>query len=277
MARDNRAFRLPLRFGQGNSKLGAAVSTFSIPAGYTCPEDGSCKSKSGRETGTITEGHKSPETDFRCYAASMECRRPTVRRARWHNYDLLRSCGTVAETAALILDSLSPFVRLLRVHESGDFWSQDYFDAWLAVARARPETTVYFYTRSLRYWVARLDEVGTGRSPGDVPNVVPTASRGGRDDHLIERHGLRSARVVFSVAQAEELGLDVDHDDSHAMRHGPDFALLLHGTQPAGTEAARAVQALRRSGFGGYGRSTRVPLPTTGVPRQCPSSSRSEP
>jgi len=136
---------------------------------------------------------------------------------------------------------------------------------------------VYFYTRSLRYWVARLDEVGTGRSPGDVPNVVPTASRGGRDDHLIERHGLRSARVVFSVAQAEELGLDVDHDDSHAMRHGPDFALLLHGTQPAGTEAARAVQALRRSGFGGYGRSTRVPLPTTGVPRQCPSSSRSEP
>ena len=34
--------------------------------------------------------------------------------------------------------------------------------------------------------------------------------------------------------------LEIDDDDSHAMEHGPSFALLIHGTQPAGTKAARA-------------------------------------
>jgi hypothetical protein len=41
---------------------------------------------------------------------------------------------------------------------------------------------------------------------------VPTASRGGRDDHLIEEHSLRSARVVYSEAEADALGLEIDHE-----------------------------------------------------------------
>jgi len=57
MDRERRAPGPPLRFGQGNAKLGSAVTTFSLPAGHTCPFAGSCRSKSGREAGTITEGH----------------------------------------------------------------------------------------------------------------------------------------------------------------------------------------------------------------------------
>jgi hypothetical protein len=100
---------------------------------------------------------------------------------------------------------------------------------------------------------ARKDEVGDGHTPGAVPNFVPTASLGGRDDLLIDTHGLRSARVVFSEAEAESLGLELDHDDSHAMRHGPDFALLIHGPQPAGSEASQAISNLRKQGEFGYG------------------------
>jgi hypothetical protein len=62
-----------------------------------------------------------------------------------------------------------------------------------------------------------------------------------------------SARVVFSEQEARDLGLAIDHDDSHAMTHGPDFALLVHGTQPKGSDAAAAVRALRDAGFSGYG------------------------
>jgi hypothetical protein len=249
--------RTPLKFGQGNGKLPASVTTFSLPAGHSCPFAAACQSRASRRTGQIRDGR---DVQFRCYAASMEARRPSVRRARWHNLRALRRCRSTEEMTALILDSLSPFARLARVHDSGDYYSQDYFDAWLAVARARPRTTLYAYTKSLPSWLARLDQVGDGRTPGPVPNLVLTASRGGTHDDLIDGFGLRSARVVYSDAEAAELGLDVDHDDSHAMAHGPDFALLLHGTQPTGTPAARAVAALRRGGFYGYGPSTRLPL-----------------
>ena len=51
----------------------------------------------------------------------MEARRPSVRRARWHNLRLLKACRSRDEMAHLILDSLSPFARLVRVHDSGDF------------------------------------------------------------------------------------------------------------------------------------------------------------
>ena len=149
------------------------------------------------------------------------------------------------------------------------FFSQRYFDAWLEVARQRFKTAFYFYTKSLRYWLTRLEDVGDGHTPATVPNFVPTASWGGRDDHLIEAHSLRSARVVYSKEEAESLGLEIDHDDSHAMRHGPDFVLLIHGPQPAGSEASKAISALRDQGEYGYGQKAdairaqhgRLPLP----------------
>jgi hypothetical protein len=251
--------RWPLKFGRGNAKLlDPAIWTFSLPAGHSCPFADECLTKADRRDGWIRDG---PNRRFRCYAASMEARHPTVRRSRWHNFEQLRACRSREEMARLILDSLSPFCRVLRVHDSGDFFSPDYLGAWLDVARERPDTLFYWYSKSLGHWVAHLDEVGDGHSPGTVPNVVPTASWGGREDRLIAEHNLRSARVVFSLDEAHSLGLEIDHDDSHAMAHGPDFVLLLHGTQRSGSDAAEAVRTLRDAGFGGYGPG-RFPLTT---------------
>jgi hypothetical protein len=145
----------------------------------------------------------------------------------------------------LVLDSLPPSAGVVRIHVSGDFYSQTYFDAWLEVARRRPDTLFYAYTKSLPYWVRRKDELPN--------NLVLTASYGGTHDHLIEKHNLRYAKVVLSEAEAAPLGLELDHDDSHAMKQGPSFALLIHGSQPAGTEASKAISALRKQGEFGYG------------------------
>jgi len=94
----------------------------------------------------------------------------------------------------------------------------------------------------------------TGFGIDSIPdNLVLTASYGGTHDELIDRHGLRSAIVVFSREEAAALGLEIDHDDSHAMQAGPSFALLIHGTQPQGTTAAKALSALRAQGEYGYG------------------------
>jgi hypothetical protein len=88
-----------------------------------------------------------------------------------------------------------------------------------------------------------------------LDNFILTASYGGRGDHLISELGLRSTTVVYSEAEAEKLGLAIDHDDSHAARpslRNQDFALLIHGTQPKGTAAAAALKALK--GKGSYSR-----------------------
>ena len=242
--------RRPLRFGNGNAKLNPAILTFSLPAGHACPHAKDCKSKAHRIFGTIRDGS---QTTFRCYAASMEARHGSVRRSRWHNYDALLACSSAREMTRLILDSLSPFAGYVRLHDSGDFFNADYFGAWLDAVRQRPRTLFYAYTKALPFWIQRLDEVGTGYKAGDIPNLVLTASYGGSRDELIERHGLRYARVVHSEVEAEDLGLELDHDDSHAIQPGPSFALLIHGTQPAGTDASQAVRNLRNRGEYGYG------------------------
>ena len=67
---------------------------------------------------------------------------------------------------------------------------------------------------------------------------------------MIEEFGLRSAKVVFSQQEADDLGLEVDNDDSHACdptRANQDFALLIHGVQPKGSKAAEALKILKRN------------------------------
>lgn len=234
--------RRRLRFGRGNAKLDSAIFTFSLPAGHSCPFADACKSKANRQTGRITDG---PNTEFRCYAASMEARHSSVRNSRWRNFEALRACRSKEEMVQLILDSLTPYAGYVRIHDSGDFFSLDYFDAWVEVARSRPHTVFYAYTKALPYWVKRMEKI--------PENLVLTASYGGTHDALIEEHGLRFAKVVYSQDQAAALGLEIDYDDSHAMRPGPSFALLIHGTQPAGTVAGKAVAALRAEGEFGHG------------------------
>jgi hypothetical protein len=239
-----------LRFGRGNAKLDSGVFTFSLPAGHFCPHARACRAQADRRTGFISDGKA---VEFRCYAATSEARARSVRESRWHNAELLKGCRGTKEMAALLLRSLSPFAGVVRIHVAGDFFSQAYLDAWLAVAVSRPRTLFYGYTKGLPFWVRRLDELGTGREPGAVPNFVLTASVGGTHDHLIAEYGLRAAKVVFTEQEAVDLGLPLDHDDTHAMTPGGEFALLVHGAQPAGSEAAKALARLRQSGEFGYG------------------------
>lgn len=243
--------KVTLVFGKGNAKLKQkGLYTFSLPAGWTCPGARDCLSRANKETGKITDG---PDTEFRCFSASDEARHKPARKSRWHNFDTLKGKSR-SEMVALILASLPKNVRIVRIHVAGDFFSLAYLDAWLDVARSRPDVLFYFYTKSIRHWLARLDQIGTGYTPGTLPNVVPTASYGGKDDHLIPVYRLRTALVVGRESQAEALGLEIDHDDSHAMRHGGDFALLIHGTQPPGSQASKDVSALRAKGEFGYGK-----------------------
>lgn len=227
-----------LKFSNSNRKVGKEVYTFDLPAGHSCPFAELCYSKADKDTGKIVDGEK---TEFRCYAASLEVIYTNVRQNRWHNFNALKAIGkNVIGLFELINTSLPKKAKMIRIHSSGDFFTQDYFDAWVLVAKNNPNITFYAYTKSVRFWVKRLNNIPT--------NFVLTASKGGKEDLLINVHDLRYSEVVYSVEQANELGLEIDKNDILAQNNGPSFALLIHGTQPKGSKASQAKVKLEKAG-----------------------------
>jgi hypothetical protein len=237
-----------LKFGEPNAKLKKLakklklkLKTFSLPAGWTCPGAKDCLSRADRETGKIKDG---PDTEFRCFAASGEAVYPSLRKMVWHNFELIKATmmdawrykkDKVQEVASLIIDSL-PKCDIVRVHVGGDYFSKEYLEAWIEVAKRKPDVIFYSYSKSLKFMAEyALPE-----------NLILTASRGGKYDELIDLHGWKEAVVVYSEEEATEKGLDIDHDDEHAAFGKDDFALLIHGVQPKGSMASQALQAIKR-------------------------------
>jgi hypothetical protein len=183
---------------------------------------------------------------------------PAVRLARWYNFDLLHKLSYYDMCDLIHKSLIGKKFSFVRIHVAGDFFSQDYFDAWLNTATYFPEQTFYFYTKSIPFWLLRKKLIGNGRNPGLIRNVVPTASLGSKYDDEIRKNRLRYSKVVYSVEEAAKLKMEIDHDDSHAMRHGKNFGLLLHGTQPKGTEAGKALADLKKKGMFGYSRDKKT-------------------
>ena len=234
-----------LNVQHGNAKLNRDTAILSLPAGHTCPFAKTCRSSCNRVTGKITDG---PHAEIRCYATGAECLFPLIRKSRWDNFELLKSAGTAIGMANLIEQSLAgkKKIKLVRFHQSGDFFNQAYFDAWFMVAQQHPELIFYGYTKALPFWAKRMHAVPA--------NMKLVASRGGTHDYLIEMFGLRSVRVVFSEREARrKWKLEIDHDDCHVWKYDKDFAILIHGTQPAGSLAGKAWYKLCKvQKVGGY-------------------------
>jgi len=234
-----------LMFGLGNAKLSKAIATFSLPAGHSCQFAKECLSKANRMTGKMVDGK---HCRFRCFAASQEALFPSVRRARWNNFDMLREARTIEKMAKLIQKSLPWGLTMVRTHVSGDYFNENYFLAWLNVAYNNPLVTFYGYTKATPFLAKYRKYIS--------PNFRFTASKGGTCDNLIVKHRMKYAEVVFSTEEARRKGLDIDHDDSKAFGEHGSFALLIHGSQPAGSEAGQALYALRKEGVGGYGEAS---------------------
>ena len=234
-----------------NAKL-KGIWHYSLPSGWTCPGALNCLTKADKETGKITD-KQTPDANgmtYRCYSTTMEAIYPSVRKARWGNLDKLKDAKTVEGMTELICDSIPTGLRTiggyLRVHVGGDFFSYDYFNAWMEAAKRFPRVTFYSYTKSIQFLAKYL---GSQALPD---NYVFTCSEGSKYAHLIEGLGVKTAKVVFSVEEAKALGLEIDKDDSKAIHGEVDFALPIHGVQPKGSKAAKALQELKAKGQTGY-------------------------
>jgi hypothetical protein len=247
-----------LKFSNGNAKLGKRL-IFSLPAGYTCPHAGVCKTFADRATGEILDLPQFTGTnadEYRCFAAMAETR-PNVRQARWYNWDLLRTVMYSTDTKLKALTELidrsidaQKKLKLCRIHESGEFWTELYMQAWLDAARNYSDMRFYAYTKSLTMWLNLTKNIPS--------NFYLTASVGGTLDSLIPNNldvFKRVAYVVYTEEQAVEQGLEIDHDDEHCFGDKP-FALLVHGSQRAGSAASQALSQRKKEGkWAGYNKN----------------------
>ena len=139
----------------------------------------------------------------------------------------------------MLIEAMPTNTDLCRVHVGGEFpgtdFGREYMRAWFYVAR---ETGVhcYGYTKNVKTFLEVRDE-----KPN---NFNMTMSRGGLYDHFIERYQLKHANVIFHPNMAN--GMPIDHNDINAVFGDHSFNLLLHGMQPAQSEASKAIQRLKR-------------------------------
>lgn len=191
------------KFIKNKKYYSGIVHEWNIPTGTTCPFALECKVSVDRYTGKfdIKRGQ------YKCYAASSE-RFPAVREHRWNNFELVKKN---------IEPTIPKDCTAIRIHMSGDFFNQDYFDMWLRIAEKHWWIEMWSYTKSLRYWINRLNDI--------PPNLILTASRGGREDFLIDEYQLKNVIVCDSIKSVPP-DRPVDNNDDFARVPKINFALL---------------------------------------------------
>lgn len=241
---------LKLNFAKKNAKLdnlvqhvGGKVYSFSVLSGHNCPGADICQAFAMQRPDGSRHVLDGKRNEIRCFSASQEAFYKNVYDSRNHNGELIKlAAKSIPQACQAILDNIPKDAKAIRIHVGGDFKTQAYFDSWLAAAKARPSILFYTYTKSLPFWLKRRDEIPA--------NLKLTASYGGKFDSLIAPNNLPFALMVDDDAQAESLGLPIDHDDSHAAIPSGNFALNIHGIQRPGSRGAKAEKvAYTRNGL----------------------------
>ena len=107
---------------KGNRRM--SIPTFSIPSGVTCPNS----TKLCRKY---------------CYAKKAEKSWPNVLKSRHRNFQ-----ETMQEnfTREMIKQIKSLKTKYFRIHESGDFYNQEYLDKWFKICKKLKNITFLAYT-----------------------------------------------------------------------------------------------------------------------------------
>ena len=110
--------------------------------------------------------------------------------------------------------------KTIRVHDSGDFYNQDYLNKWIAIAKQFPDKKFYAYTKSFHLNYSEMPS-----------NFKVIQSYGGLLDSKLDKS--RSHSRIFSTHSARKKAGYVDGNitDSHAVNGTIKIGLVYHGTR----------------------------------------------
>ncbi len=153
-----------------------------------------------------------------CYAKQGGYTWPAAIAARDHNLALSQGSTFVADIVTDLLRMRK--VNTVRIHDSGDFYSQGYFNAWCEIAKHLPHMTFYAYTKSMH-----LDLTGA------PANFKVTQSLGGKHDALVNL-GKPHSRIFSTDDDRIAAGyVDGNVDDSPAIEGVVSIGLVYHGVK----------------------------------------------
>lgn len=191
-----------------NSKLKKDnIWAFSIPAGKTCPQKGIC-----------AKG---------CYAMQGFYVMPSVKKAQERN---LKATKTVGFIGALSQEIYERKANIIRIHTSGDFYSQEYFNKWVKIAVINPHIKFYAYTKMVLMVKITMQKLIQSREwPSNFTIIF---SEGGKQDSMISENNDRHSRVFSSLKELKKAGYaDVTTHDKGALGPNHKIGLVYHGAK----------------------------------------------
>jgi hypothetical protein len=192
-----------MKFIKNTKYYNGVVYEWNLPTGSTCPFAMECKVTVDRITGKF-DIHRG---QYKCYAAGPE-RFPGVREHRWKNFEHTKNGNKPI---------LPKDCKAVRIHASGDFYNQDYFNMWVDIAKENPSIEFWAYTKSLNYWIKKINDIPT--------NLILTASRGGRLDYLIDEYNLKNVTIYKSEFEVPQ-NIPIDTNDDYARMPLINFGLI---------------------------------------------------
>jgi hypothetical protein len=153
-----------------------------------------------------------------CYAKQGAYVFPVVRKARMRNLRMTMKKNFAARIVADLLRMRA--VNTVRIHDAGDFYSQEYLEKWYEIARALPHLTFYAYTKSLHLDFSKRPK-----------NLHITQSLGGKYDKLVQLRRPH-ARIFASHKDRMAAGYkDGNRSDIPAIEGVRKIGLVYHGNK----------------------------------------------
>lgn len=192
---------MAIKWVKRNSKLAKnplKTIGFGIPAGKTCPKAGEC-------------------TKF-CYAKQGAYTWSSTINARQHNLNCAMNDRFVQSATCDLIKMKN--VEAIRIHDSGDFYSQKYLNKWIQIAEAIPHKIFYAYTKSLHLDFSQIPS-----------NFIVIQSMGGKLDRMIDTS--KPHAIVFKDHQTRiDAGYaDGTETDELAYSGHIKIGLVYHGTK----------------------------------------------
>jgi len=159
--------------------IGQRVYNFGIPAfedadgKRTCPFAGDCANWCYAQKGAYVWSNVAPAFQRRYLATK---------------------CDTFVDK--MVAELTKKRVDILRVHDSGDYYSMKYIKKWIAIAEAMPHIRFYSYTKSIPLFLHIT-------MPDNFDIIY---SEGGKRDDLIDYKKHRHCRIFDDVEALEGAG-----------------------------------------------------------------------
>jgi len=179
------------------------------------------KSLEGKSTCPFAKGCLG--ADYKCYAQKGAYAWPKVKEAYNNRYLLSKQDNFINIMNEAIQKKK---VDILRLHDSGDFYSVDYLNKWIQIANDNKEVIFYAYTKSIPFFKRSKEMDTTFLLP---KNLIIIFSEGSKKDNLINITKDRHSRIFKDINEMIKQGyVNASDNDLNAITNNKKVGLLLH-------------------------------------------------